>query len=247
MENLQTELINLKREIHELKTCQPLPGNSKMFSAIFVEPAGSFDGIYTWTLTFDDASDTNAPIVIIDQGVNMVLLAYDSATNTQKIEYYANDVYSSFAQNHIVYSTRPIIDVGSMTKTGNRGEYTPPTGWTQVKSFNLADMGTTPGWCLRNCCLGFGITGGGFPTAIADMQSQKANGTLHGAGSTPPTTIQVPVYIDTGVPEGHVVVWDKGTVYSDGTKITQGLSYYGMSNIWGWGELCGGTRVVKKT
>lgn len=79
------------------------------------------------------------------------------------------------------------------------------------------------------------------------MQSQLANGTLHDANGYPPNYIQVPVYIDTGIPEGHVVVWDKGTVYSDGVLISGGLSYYGLSNIWGWGELCDGVRVVQKT
>ena len=249
MEDLQAQLIELKREILELKTSQDLPGYSKMFKGTLVEPAGSYDGIYTWTITFDDADDTNAPIVIIDQGISMNVLPYDSATNTQKIEYFANNVSSGFISYYSVYSTRPIKSIGSMTKTGNRGEYDPPASpnWEQVRTFKLSQMGTTPGWCLKNCCLGFGIIGGGFPTARADMESQSNNGTLHGAKSTPPNYIQVPVYIDTGTTEGHVVVWDKGTVYSDGVKIDQGLSYYGMNNIWGWGELCGGYRVVQHT
>lgn len=245
MQNIQAELEALKREIRDLKTSQTLPGFSKMFAGQADEPAGSYDGIYTWTITFEDADDTNAPILVIDQGVNLVLLPYDSATNTQKIEYYADNV-STFATTHPFYSTRPILSVGSITKTGDRSDYTPPASWTQVRAFNLANMGTDPGWCLRNCCLGFGITGGGFPNARADMNSQKANGTLHDAKGYPPSDIQVPVYIDTGTADGHVVVWDKGTVYSDGTKITNGLSYYGLNNIWGWGELCGGTRVVQK-
>lgn len=247
MENIQQELINLKREILELKTWQPLPGTSRMYSAQFLEPAGNLDGIYVWTLTFEDSNDTNAPIVIIDQGVNLVLLPYNQSANTQKIEYFANEVYSSFDQYHTVYSTRKIIDVSPITKTGNRGEYSPPASWTQVKTFKLSNMGTTPGMCLQNCRLGFGINTGTYANAISDMQAQKNNGTLHGAKSTPPADIQVPVYINTGSADGHVVVWDKGTVYSDGTKITSGLSYYGMNNVWGWGELCDGVRVVKKS
>lgn len=118
-----------------------------------------------------------------------------------------------------------------------------PSGeWEQVRAFNLANMGTVPGMCLQNCRLGFDILTGTFPTARADWLSQQANGTLH--SGTPPMDIQVPVYCDTGVTAGHVVVWDRGVVYSDGVLIPQGLSYY--RNVIGWGELCDGVRVVQK-
>ena len=248
MDNLQHQISELKREILELKTSQTLPGFSRMFKGQYVEPAGTHDGIYTWTITFED-DDTNAPILIIDQGFGRELLAYDATTNTQKIEAYANQESASVDITYSFYSTRPIKSVGPMTKTGNRGEYTPPSTptWTQVRTFDHNNMGTTVGWCLMNCRLGFGITSGTYANAISDMQAQRANGTLHDAGTTPPSYLQVPVYIDTGSADGHVVVWDKGTVWSDGVKITQGLSYYGLSNVWGWGELCDGVRVVKKS
>lgn len=247
MRDLQDQLNQLKREILELKTSQILPGYSKMFKGTFVEPAGSYDGIYAWTVTFDDSDDENAPILLLDSGWG--LLKYNATTNTQKIEYFAKNVSSSFSQNHTFYSTRPIKSVSPMTKTGNRGEYTPPSvqTWEQVRTFKLSQMGTTPGWCLMNCRLGFGIQTGTYANAISDMQAQSNNGTLHGAKSTPPNYLQVPVYIDTGSPDGHVVVWDKGTVYSDGVLISNGLNYYGLSNVWGWGEYCDGARVVKKT
>lgn len=122
MEDLQAQLIELKREILDLKTSQTLPGYSRMFKGTFVEPAGSYDGIYTWTITFEDSEDKNAPILFLDSGWG--LLKYDATTNTQKIEYFAVNVSSSFSQNHRFYSTRPIKSVGSMTKVGNRGEYT---------------------------------------------------------------------------------------------------------------------------
>ena len=101
-------------------------------------------------------------------------------------------------------------------------------------------MGTTPGWCLANVLAGYGIYTGLFPNARADWESQIANGTLH--TGTPPADIQVPVYADTGVPDGHVVVWDRGVVWSDGVVIPEGLSYY--SNVIGWGELCDGNIIV---
>lgn len=114
--------------------------------------------------------------------------------------------------------------------------------YIQVRLFNSADMGSTPGMCLMNCRLGFGISTGHFANARADWTDQQNNGTLH--GGYPPSYLQVPVYIDTGTVDGHVVVWDRGTVWSDGAVIQQGLSYY--SNIIGWGELCDNTRVVQR-
>ena len=113
--------------------------------------------------------------------------------------------------------------------------------YTQVRAFNPSKMGTQSGWCLRNVCLGFGITGGGFPSAKADCDSQRANGTLHPI-STLPTNCSVPVYIDTTSPYEHVEVCVNGkTWYSDGKIVKAPAS----ATVFGWGELCGGIRVVK--
>ena len=109
--------------------------------------------------------------------------------------------------------------------------------WQQVKPFNPAKMGTKSGWCLQNARLGFGINKGTFPSAKADMESQKKNGTLH-AGD-PPANVAVPVYVDTPSVNEHVEVYDKGVYYSDGKKIGK------PSKTFGWGELCDGVRVVK--
>lgn len=114
--------------------------------------------------------------------------------------------------------------------------------WIQILLFNSANMGTTPGMCLQNCRLGFGIPTGTFPNARADWTSQQTNGTLH--EGYPPGYLQVPVYIDTGTANGHVVVWDRGTVWEDGYVLTDGLAHY--QNIIGWGELIDGDRVVQR-
>lgn len=114
--------------------------------------------------------------------------------------------------------------------------------YVQVRLFDSANMGSTPGWCLANVDAGFGITTGTFPTARADWESQQNNGTLH--TGYPPSYLQVPVYCDTGTANGHVVVWDRGTVWSDGAVVPQGLAYY--SNVIGWGELCDNVRIVQK-
>lgn len=245
---MDQELIALKNEIRDLKTAQITPGNSTLQTAQGIMPAGSYNGIYSWTITYADEGTTDAPITSFEHGSGWSLGPYHPSTNTQAIEIFADDITT--ARDILnVYSSRPIISITGPTKTGDIDEYNPPSPvtWTQVRSFDHNDMGTTVGWCLMNCRLGFGIQSGTFASAIADMQSQRANGTLHGAGTTPPSYLQVPVYIDTGTVDGHVVVWDKGTVWSDGVRISQGLSYYGLSNVWGWGELCDGVRVVRRS
>lgn len=116
------------------------------------------------------------------------------------------------------------------------------TEFVQTMLFNSANMGSTPGMCLQNCRKGFGIQSGTFPNARADWESQIANGTLH--TGYPPSYLQVPVYADTGTVNGHVVVWDRGTVWEDGSVVPDGLTHY--SHIIGWGELCDGVRVVHR-
>lgn len=112
--------------------------------------------------------------------------------------------------------------------------------WKQLKEFNPNKMGRRKGYCLQNCDKGFGINGN-MPSAYADMQSQKRNGTLH--TGTPPSNISVPVYCDTTSPYEHVVVWHRGVVYEDGAVRARGLA--GLK-LYGWGELEDGTRVVEK-
>lgn len=113
--------------------------------------------------------------------------------------------------------------------------------YIQVRTFNPSKMGKRDGWCLMNARLGFGIANGKFPSAKADMESQRANGTLHPI-STLPTDCAVPVYLNTTSPYEHVEVCVNGkTWYSDG-KIVKAPA---KSIIFGWGELCDGVRVVK--
>lgn len=113
--------------------------------------------------------------------------------------------------------------------------------YIQVKTFNPSKMGKRDGWCLMNARLGFGIANGKFPSAKADMESQRANGTLHPI-YTLPTDCAVPVYLNTTSPYEHVEVCVNGkTWYSDG-KIVKAPA---KSIIFGWGELCDGVRVVK--
>ena len=70
--------------------------------------------------------------------------------------------------------------------------------YKQLKPFYPADMGTKKGWCLENVARGYHIYGvpSAQPSAKADMEFNKARGTLHPL-NTLPTNVAVPVYLDT--------------------------------------------------
>lgn len=109
--------------------------------------------------------------------------------------------------------------------------------YEQVLGFYPKDMGKQKGWCLQNCRLGFHIYTPHYASAKAAMNAAKKNGTYH--AGTPPNNISVPVYTTSSSQYGHVIVWDKGTWWSDGK------SYRSWSGILGWDEMMDGTRVVK--
>lgn len=111
----------------------------------------------------------------------------------------------------------------------------------QLKQFDPAKMGKRKGYCLQNCREGFGIPTGTFPSAKADMESQRKSGTLH-SYDTLPNNVSVPVYIDTTSKYEHVKVHTaNGEWWEDGKKSTAPRA----SSVFGWGELCDGVRVVE--
>lgn len=111
--------------------------------------------------------------------------------------------------------------------------------WKQLVNFDVRKMGTKKGLCLYNVRLGYGIPGK-YPSAKADMEANKAAGTLHDI-STCPKNVAVPIYTDTASPYEHIMVSDHGNVYSDGKYVR---SVAGMK-FFGWGEMCEGVRVVE--
>lgn len=111
--------------------------------------------------------------------------------------------------------------------------------YEQIKSFYPSEMGKEKGWCLKNCRLGYRIYTGHYASAKTAMQAGKKNGTYH--DGMPPNNIAVPVYVATQSPNGHVVVYDKGTWWSDGKK------YNCMSGVYGWDEMMDGVRVVQQS
>lgn len=108
--------------------------------------------------------------------------------------------------------------------------------WKQIRGFNADRMGKTAGMCLSNCEDGFGIAKSErkFASAKDDMNSQL----LHPMAELP-NNVAVPIYCDTSSPYEHVIVSDHGVIYSDGKKSS--LRYF---KCFGWGESCGGVRVV---
>lgn len=235
MEFIDT-LQNNERRILELKTAAKHPSIFKTYTASFNSGAtiALTDAPKIWTIHYKAEDIDDAPITYVDAFGTIYLAEFDPATNTQEIRVDLGD----FNYCTIV-STREIESI-----TQDSPLPPPPSirEWYQTVAFDSARMGTTPGWCEQNCRLGFGFAYGVFPTAMADKNSQQANGTLH--SGTPPDYLQVPVYCDTGIPEGHVVVWDRGTVWEDGYILPNGLNTY-AGHIYGWGELMDGRRVVE--
>ena len=107
--------------------------------------------------------------------------------------------------------------------------------YEQIKQFYPAEMGKEKGWCLKNCRLGFRIYTGHYASAKSAMQAGKKNGTYH--DGFPPNNITVPVYTQTTSQYGHVMVYDKGTWWSDGKKVKQ-------PTVLGWDEMMDSVRVV---
>lgn len=101
-------------------------------------------------------------------------------------------------------------------------------------------MGKKKGWCLENVARGYHIYGvpSALPSAKADMEFNRARGTLHPL-NTIPNNVAVPVYLDTASKYEHIEVCDRGKYWSDGYVVGK------PSNTFGWGEYCNGVRIVE--
>lgn len=111
--------------------------------------------------------------------------------------------------------------------------------WEQIKPFYPKDMGTKKGWCLQNCRLGFHIYTGKYASAKTAYEAAKKNGTLKNMYDIP-KNVSVPVYQATTSKYGHVIVYDKGTYYSDGKVVKP-------TGLLGWDVNMDGVAVVKFT
>lgn len=111
--------------------------------------------------------------------------------------------------------------------------------YKQVRPFDVNKMGKRTGYCLQNVRLGYGIAPK-YVDVKADMLANKAAGTLHDISALP-TNVAVPVYLDTASPYEHIIVSDRGTLYSDGKRLTSLAGF----KVFGWGESINGVRVVE--
>lgn len=113
--------------------------------------------------------------------------------------------------------------------------------YEQTRAFYPSSMGRQKGWCLQNCRVGFRIYTPKYKSAAAAMAAAKRNGTFHTMNELP-TNCSVPVYTTSSSASGHVVVYDKGTYYTDGRKYKPA-----SGTLLGWDTNMDGTQVVKFT
>ena len=109
--DIQTEIIELERELTELKTAQTKPSNSQFFTGTATLTAGSWSGSHKWTIQFQDVDDDTAPIVYTNSSNVISLEPYDSATNSQKLEWYSESAWFADDQKFIIMSSRPIASI----------------------------------------------------------------------------------------------------------------------------------------
>ena len=109
--DIQTEIIDLERELTELKTAQTKPSNTQFFTGTATLTAGSWSGSHKWTIQFQDVDDDTAPIVYTNSSNVVSLEPYDSATNSQKLEWYNESAWFADDQKFIIMSSRPIASI----------------------------------------------------------------------------------------------------------------------------------------
>lgn len=111
--------------------------------------------------------------------------------------------------------------------------------WKQVRNFDLSKMGKKQGYCLQNVRLAYDIPAK-YADAKSAMNASKQQGTFH-EGLDIPTNVDIPIFAETGSPNGHVMVDKHGNVYSDGEYLS---SLKGMTLL-GWSETLNDVRIVE--
>ena len=113
------------------------------------------------------------------------------------------------------------------------------TVYRQIVQFNPKKMGKEKGMCEKNVRLGYGLPAR-CASAKEDMEYNKKKGALHPISSLP-STVAVPLFVDTSSPYEHIEVSDHGTVYSDGKILKNPFS----QKFFGWGEYVAKAKVVE--
>jgi hypothetical protein len=103
--------------------------------------------------------------------------------------------------------------------------------------------------CLIDVRTVFGIAAE-YLTAIANW---NANSAVNHPNETPPSNIAVPIFFSCSNPDGHVCLWDNGTIYTSSaqgkqifTSIQALINWMGQDfKYLGWSEEIESTRVVQ--
>lgn len=114
--------------------------------------------------------------------------------------------------------------------------------YKQTKSFSTSRGGSTPGYCLRNTRLGYGIAAK-YANAITAWKNTQQH-----KNRSIPTGVEVPLFYSYKT-DGHINVrLADGRVWSDG-KIYANLDAYLRAatacTYLGWGESVNGVRVIE--
>lgn len=106
--SLQKELLAMNREILALKTGQKKPGTSTMYRESVSIPAGDYNGVYSFTIQYENVGNNSAPITTSNYDSGWCLINYNSSNNSQKVEWNVQNMSLGAAQTVYAYSTRPI-------------------------------------------------------------------------------------------------------------------------------------------
>lgn len=110
--DFQSRYNRLQQEVRDLKTAQTIPGLVQFYQKRGTIPAGTYSGVYTWTIHYADVKDTNPPIAYLSNPqTGDTLLEYDAITNTQKFEMHRINETIYFDTSFGVISSRPITNI----------------------------------------------------------------------------------------------------------------------------------------
>jgi len=106
------------------------------------------------------------------------------------------------------------------------------------------------GMCLNDVRMAFNVANVGYPTAIANW---NASTEFNHPNQTPPSNVAVPIYFTYSGPDGHVCLWDNGTIYTSSAKGKEIFTSIQALINWmdegfhylGWSETIEKTPVVK--
>lgn len=108
--DIQQKLMELKREIRDLKTAKAIPSTIHFYRKTLQIPAGSYSNLKVTVHYASDDSGSEPILFYYSSGV-MLARPYDPVSNTQLIEIQGDITYYSYSAPEIAYSNREIISM----------------------------------------------------------------------------------------------------------------------------------------